>query len=178
MSNPYYYIGVNPTCDLIILNPENKILLIKRNANAPACPDQWALPGGFIDTTAKKGEVWIQNLETPKQAALRELKEETNLTLPDNIIILPIGVYEGNNRDPRDNPISWSKSHAFFAAIDAKTYLEQKGTIEPLSDAAQTKWFSFDEVHQIKDQIAFDHIKIIEDAKLLYIPSLKKYKTI
>jgi ADP-ribose pyrophosphatase YjhB (NUDIX family) len=57
MSNKYYYKGANPTVDLIIVNPEGEILLIKRSDTAEACPDMWAIPGGFINTDAKKENI-------------------------------------------------------------------------------------------------------------------------
>jgi ADP-ribose pyrophosphatase YjhB (NUDIX family) len=83
--NPYFYEGENPSVDLIIINPLNEILLIKRSSSAEACPGMLALPGGFIDSKAQSGSYWQEDLETPKMAALRELAEETNLEQKDSI---------------------------------------------------------------------------------------------
>lgn len=164
---PLYFLKENLTCDLFVLNPDNEILLIKRSETAEACPGQWALPGGFVDTVAKKNEVWKEGLETPPQAALRELKEETNLTLPLDSNILAIGIFEGNNRDPRDTTERWTKSFAYFYQIPEEIYLEQKSLIRGLDDADEAKWFNLNNIHEL--QIAFDHLVIINKAKKLFL---------
>jgi len=51
----------------------DKMLILKRGATAPWMPNKWSLVGGGIDDD-----------ETPKQAALRECKEEINL-IPINL---------------------------------------------------------------------------------------------
>jgi ADP-ribose pyrophosphatase YjhB (NUDIX family) len=164
-ANPYYYIGENPTCDLIILNPEDKILLIKRSPLVRACPNLWALPGGFIDTDATQNTCWLAGKESPEQAAIRELQEETNLILPYDTQLLFVGIYEGN-RDPRDNDISWAKSFAFFSKLDPNIFNQQKANIRGKDDAIEADWFSLEEINTI--QLAFDHSIIIKDAQTLY----------
>lgn len=168
--NTYYFTGPNPTVDLVVINPSNEILLIKRGSTTNACPDMWALPGGFIDTTAKKNEEWLPGLETPKDAAIREVLEETNLNLvnPDTTFI---GIFEGNKRDPRDNEVSWSKSHAFLHIIPSSVYEEQKNNLRGMDDACDVAWKSFDEIKSM--QLAFDHNKII-DLALEFIPHHSK----
>lgn len=158
MKNPYYYKGVNPTVDLIIVNPEGKILLIKRKDAAAACPGMWAIPGGFIDTEAKKDESWKEGLETPEQAAVREVKEETNLDLVSPKLEF-IGAFEGSGRDPRDNSQSWSKSYAFIHVIPNDIYEAQKDKIKGLDDAEDADWKSLEEISNL--DIAFDHKRII-----------------
>ena len=54
----------------VIVNKDNKILLLKRGEGAPWMPNKWALVGGGIE----KGE-------TPQQAVEREIEEETGLEL-------------------------------------------------------------------------------------------------
>jgi len=54
----------------VIVNKDNKILLLKRGEKAPWMPSKWGLVGGGID----KGE-------TPQQAVEREIEEETGLEL-------------------------------------------------------------------------------------------------
>ncbi|MBY0412528.1 MAG: NUDIX hydrolase, partial [Bdellovibrionales bacterium] len=79
--NPYYYIGENPTVDLIVINPFDEVLMIKRSSKSEACPSMIAFPGGFINSTAPKGDLWSAGAETPEEAGKRELEEETNLKL-------------------------------------------------------------------------------------------------
>ena len=60
-----HYENPKPTATLICMN-ENKLLLVRR-AIEPG-KGEWGLPGGFIELG-----------ETANEAAIRELKEETNL---------------------------------------------------------------------------------------------------
>lgn len=159
--NCFFYEGENPTVDLIILNPSEEVLLIRRSKNAAACAGMLAFPGGFIDSQARAGETWQSGLETPEEAALRELAEETNLQLK-NVRLTFVGTYSGNNRDPRDNEISWSKTHAFIYRIDRTTFEEQKNSIRGMDDADEARWVSLSEARKTK--LAFDHNIILEDA--------------
>ena len=54
----------------VIVNKDNKILLLKRGEKAPWMPSKWALVGGGIEKS-----------ETPQQAVEREILEETGLEL-------------------------------------------------------------------------------------------------
>ena len=56
----------------IIVNEDNKFLLLKRGDKAPWMPSKWSLIGGAVE----KGE-------TPEQACKRETKEETGLELKE-----------------------------------------------------------------------------------------------
>lgn len=164
-----YFSGANPTVDLIIFNHESKILLIKRSKTAEACPSMWALPGGFINSLPSIGlnsKKFIVGAETPDQAAIREVQEETNLVLGE-VVLLPVGIYEGNNRDPRDTKESWSKSHAFFYKIPYEVFENQKDSIRGMDDAEDVKWASLEEIKELK--LAFDHSLIINDSIKLYI---------
>ena len=158
--NPYFYEGENPTVDLIIVNPMDEVLLIKRSSKSAACPGMFAFPGGFVDSSALEGNFWMDGLETPRLAALRELHEETNLVLDKNVELKFVGEFVGNNQDPRDNVMSWSKSHVFYYQIDEKTYESQKKFIRGMDDAEQAKWVPLKEARLMK--LAFDHNKILE----------------
>lgn len=173
MTNPYYFIGPNPTVDLVVINPSNEILLIKRGPNTNACPNMWALPGGFIDTTAKQGQKWVPGLETPKNAAIREVLEETNLKLINPQVSF-IGIFQGNQRDPRDNEISWSVSHAFVHIISPEVYESQKDNLRGMDDACDVAWKSYQEISAMN--LAFDHKQIIDLAFDFFPQNQKKRK--
>jgi 8-oxo-dGTP diphosphatase len=104
-------------------NPTNlplktlKILLIKRGDHP--CIGQWALPGGFVEMD--------ENLD---EAALRELKEETNI---DNIYMEQLYTWGDVGRDPRTRIISTS----YMALVDSST-LDVKAD----DDADDAKWFT------------------------------------
>lgn len=174
MKNPYYYIGANPTVDLIVQRPDGAILFIERNDDSPACAGMLALPGGFMDSKALRGSFWIGGLETPLMAALRELGEETSLILTDNGIFA-VGIYEGNGRDPRDNEVSWSKSYAFACQLSQELYDEKKDTIKAATDAKAYHWLMPEEI--LNKEFAFDHKKIVMDSGLLNV-FIKKAKNV
>jgi mutator protein MutT len=60
-----------PCAAVIVENPKGEVLLNLRDSNPDiAFPDCWTLPGGRVESD-----------ETPEQAAIRELREETGLQL-------------------------------------------------------------------------------------------------
>lgn len=92
------------------------LLLIRRGGHP--FKDCWALPGGFL----QKGE-------TIEACALREIREETNVT-PAAIRL--VGMFTEPGRDPR----GWIISAAFASVITEGTVQETGG-----DDAAEAQWF-------------------------------------
>jgi ADP-ribose pyrophosphatase YjhB (NUDIX family) len=159
VNEDFYYKGVNPTVDLVVVRG-NEILLIKRSNNSEAEPGKWALPGGFHDSNANRGEEWVENKETALEAAKREVREETGLDV-DNIKGLDfqlVGVFEGEGRDPRDREDSWTRSTAYMVSIPE----EEGGNIRGMDDADRAEWVQLDSV--FKRDLAFDHKEIISKA--------------
>jgi 8-oxo-dGTP diphosphatase len=78
------------TVDAVIelLDAPGEIVLIERRHP----PHGWALPGGFVDVG-----------ETVEQAAVREAKEETGLSVT---LVHLLGVYSDPARDPRGHTVS------------------------------------------------------------------------
>jgi 8-oxo-dGTP diphosphatase len=70
---PIYENPVPAAC-VVLIDDRHRLLLVKRRV-APK-PGMWCLPGGFVECG-----------ETPEQAALRELHEETGLTGRVNTLI-------------------------------------------------------------------------------------------
>jgi ADP-ribose pyrophosphatase YjhB (NUDIX family) len=160
---PFYRPGANPTVDLAVVRGRDtakEVLLIQRGPNA-AEANKWALPGGFHDTEASKGEPWRPGLETAEEAALRELKEETGLTLDDPDQLHHVGFFAEHGRDARDNDSAWAVSNAFSIEID-----KSKGNdIEGLDDAQDARWVKVSELKEI--ELAFDHRQMLEAAGIL-----------
>jgi len=159
---PFWRPGPNPTVDIVVFKKyENdlKILLIKRNNKSGTEVGKLSLPGGFQDTNSPKGKPWKNDRETARQAAFRELTEETGLYIPTlNKDLITVGEYEGENRDPRDNKEAWSKTTAFTILLPDNV----SDNVQGRDDAESANWYSVKEI--LKQQIAFDHKKIIIDS--------------
>jgi ADP-ribose pyrophosphatase YjhB (NUDIX family) len=119
-----------PTVDIIIKIESKGIVLIKRK-NAPF---GWAIPGGFVD--------YGESLE---EAAIREAKEETNLSVK---LIRQFHAYSDPQRDPRHHSIS-----TVYIA-------EAKGRPEAKDDAVEIGIFT---ESNLPGEIAFDHRFILQD---------------
>ena len=140
MKNNYYYKGANPTVDLIIINPNNEVLLIKRSESSPACPGMWAIPGGFVDTNAKQNESWTEGMETPEQAAIREVKEETGYEISDLKYICSQTIF-----DPRfDNITEGIKTTLYMAGV-------YHWNAFPDDDIVECKWFTINDLNIERD---------------------------
>ena len=55
---------------VVVLNKDSELLLLRRSEETNWMPGKWGLPGGHIEEG-----------EAPKDAAIRETKEETSLSL-------------------------------------------------------------------------------------------------
>lgn len=133
----YQYPRPALTSDTILLTHakgERHILLVQRKHEPFAgC---WALPGGFVDEG-----------ETPHDAAIRELLEETGIAIDS---ALQFRTYGAPGRDPR----GWCVTVAHVAYID--------GCPAPRAgdDAALAQWFHTNQL----PPLAFDHLQIITEA--------------
>lgn len=140
MSYTYKYPRPAVTTDCVVFTKEEepKVLLIQRgNDPYKGC---WAFPGGFMDMD-----------ETAEECAVRELKEETGLTVNQ---IQQIGAYSKVDRDPRGRTISI----AYLAIVDAPI------AVSGMDDAAKAAWFPLSSL----PDLAFDHQDIMTDAIALF----------
>jgi ADP-ribose pyrophosphatase YjhB (NUDIX family) len=166
-TSPLHHPGVNPTVDLIVtrtVNGEQQVLLIRRGDNAQTEAGKLAFPGGFHDTNAKAGQPWTQGKETAKQAALRELKEETGLDLTQSSMNLPmpeVGVFDSQERDPRNSTESWTSATVF--RIDLPADFDIATDVSGQDDAKEARWIPVSELNSIdRAQFGFDHANILE----------------
>ena len=126
----------NLTVDAIIkmrneVFEDDSILLIKRKNP----PFGWALPGGFVDYG-----------ESPEDAVIREVKEETNLKFN---IIRQLKTYGDPKRDPRGHTVSV----VFIGEANDKP--------EAGDDASEVMVVTVKDALEM--DLAFDHKRIILD---------------
>jgi len=117
------------------LNNEFLILLVKRLNNP--FKDRWALPGGFVEEN-----------ESLKAAAQRELHEETNVK---TIELHQFHAFGNPGRDPRGHCVTV----VYYGFIDINLIAPKAG-----DDAKEVKWFKLNEL----PGLAFDHDMIIHRA--------------
>ena len=112
-----------------------QVLMIER-ARDPF-QGSWAMPGGFVEEG-----------ETPLEAAQRELEEETGLT---NLPLNQFHTFGKPGRDPR----GWIVTVAHWTVV-------RMDQVQPTAgdDAAKAKWFSLDDL----PPLAFDHDEMLERA--------------
>jgi ADP-ribose pyrophosphatase YjhB (NUDIX family) len=168
-----YYLGENPAVDVINLIPNGEIfdvLLISRGGITNH--NQLALVGGFIDSNNKKGELFSPK-ESPAEAAVREVEEETKLKLnPQNLLF--VGYYNDKNRDPRSDENSFVSSTVFVHFWEEKDWAQQKLQMKPSDGEKAIHLVSLPSILRKEHALAFDHQIIIENA---YQKLLHKQKT-
>jgi 8-oxo-dGTP diphosphatase len=121
---------------------ELKVLVIRRGIEP--FKGQWVFPGGHVD---------IGNEEKIEDAICREIKEETGFyTVPEHWV--NFGAFADPGRDPRGRIVSF----AHFTVINYPA--------EPIAgdDAAEAKWVSVADIINLKEALAFDHLKVLEVA--------------
>jgi 8-oxo-dGTP diphosphatase len=143
VSYTYDYPMFSVTTDVAVFQKNGsqyEILVIERGQEP--CKGMVALPGGYVNID-----------ETIKNAAARELQEETGLSVPIPFL-RPIGVYDSVNRDPRGRTISY----AWVVFVFPTEVLNLKAG----DDAKSLRWLPVDEI--LLTNFAFDHKTIAIDA--------------
>ncbi|MCR5455680.1 MAG: NUDIX domain-containing protein [Bacteroidales bacterium] len=134
------YDAPSVAADIIVLSHDKQNILLITRGNHPFA-NCLALPGGF----------YTPDDDTIENCAVRELGEETGITINAADLRL-VKVSSGKNRDPR----GWIVSVAYLVVLqqDAKPLAD--------SDAILCKWYPIADLDKL--QLAFDHRDIIEAA--------------
>jgi len=137
------------TVDAIVKKSGHIIMVTRKRAPGK---DLLALPGGFVN----------QN-ETLKQAAIRELVEETNIDLPPAILnnsVKDMKVFDHPDRDPRGRVIS----NVFLFDLDAADKKYGLPKLKAGDDASESGWLEISTVlRDLRTQIYADHTSIIRE---------------
>lgn len=122
------------------------VLLVQRKA-APG-EGLWALPGGFLN-----------QFETVKQCALRELEEETKIKVPARVLegsIVEDKLFDHPSRSLRGRTITT----VFHIDLRGEKSLPR---VKGSDDAVQAKWIPLDEFVRMQDKMFEDHYSIVTD---------------
>ena len=107
-----------------------------------------ALPGGYVNANTDK---------SVRDAAIRELREETGIKVPAPVLqgsIVRSQVFDAIDRSPRGRIIT----HAFLIMLGAQTELPK---VKGADDAEKAKWVPLNDVRS--DQCFEDHFEIIQN---------------
>lgn len=133
------------TTDAVVIKGGH-LLLVRRKA----LPGKglWALPGGFVNVN-----------ETCKQAAIRELMEETLIKVPKVVLENSITyekLFDHPNRSLRGRTITM----AYLIELNGGDVKLPR--VKGADDAEHAKWFSFAEVLEMSSVMFDDHYSIIK----------------
>jgi bifunctional NMN adenylyltransferase/nudix hydrolase len=131
------------TADAVVVH-SGHVLLIKRRSQPGK--GLWALPGGFVNQD-----------ETLLAAAIRELREETRLKLPEPVLrgaLKGQAVFDDPDRSMRGRTIT----HAFHFDFPTGPLPAVRGS----DDAARARWLPVAEVMGMRGYLFEDHYFILE----------------
>jgi bifunctional NMN adenylyltransferase/nudix hydrolase len=138
------YPPIFSTADAVVIQ-SGHVLMIKRRAEPGK--NLMALPGGYVNAQTDK---------SVEDAAIRELREETMIKVPEPVLrgsIVRSKVYDAIDRSPRGRIIT----HAFLIQLPDGELPKVKGS----DDALKAKWIPISEV---KSEECFeDHFEILSD---------------
>lgn len=126
------------------------ILMVQRKG--PVGADQWALPGGFVNTN-----------ETLLEACLRELKEETSIGSSDwhlKKALVETKVFDKPNRALRGRIITHVHKFDLNNSDSCRTFLPY---LRAKDDAQAAKWVPILDVFEMEENVFTDHIHIIRE---------------
>lgn len=137
------YPPIFSTADAVVIQ-SGHILMIRRRAEPGR--GLWALPGGYVNASTDK---------SVEHAAIRELREETQIKVPAPVLrgsIQRSKVFDAIDRSPRGRIIT----HAFFIQLPDGELPKVKGS----DDAEKARWVPIAEVRS--EECFEDHYEIIQ----------------
>jgi bifunctional NMN adenylyltransferase/nudix hydrolase len=137
------YPPIFSTADAVVVQ-SGHVLMIKRRAEPGK--GLWALPGGYVNANTDK---------SVEDAAIRELREETKIKVPEPVLrgnIVRAKVFDAIDRSPRGRIIT----HAFYIQLPDGELPKVKGA----DDAEKARWVP---ISDVKSEECFeDHYEILQ----------------
>jgi 8-oxo-dGTP diphosphatase len=115
-----HYANPLPSAAALVRNNKGEVLLVKRGVEPGL--GKWALPSGFIEIE-----------ETPEEACLRELNEETGL---EGEILRLVGVYS-------------QASQVYKKVLIIGYEVKARGRLLPGSDSLDAKYYPLEDIPEI-----------------------------
>lgn len=137
------YPPIFSTADAVVIQ-SGHVLMIRRRAEPGK--GLWALPGGYVNANTDK---------SVEDAAIRELREETQIKVPAPVLrgnIVRSRVFDAIDRSPRGRIIT----HAFYIQLPDGELPKIKGS----DDADKARWVPIAEVRS--EECFEDHYEIIQ----------------
>ena len=137
------YPPIFSTADAVVIQ-SGHVLMIRRRAEPGK--GLWALPGGYVNANTDR---------TVEDAAIRELREETQIKVPGPVLrgnIVRSKVFDAIDRSPRGRIIT----HAFYINLPDGELPKIKGS----DDADKARWVPIAEVRS--EECFEDHYEIIQ----------------
>jgi 8-oxo-dGTP diphosphatase len=129
-----------PTSRLLVIDPRNRLLLLRVYEPRFNQPILWFTPGGGVDPG-----------ESFEQAAVRELWEETG-------IVAPLGPYVWTRRHVsqflRDGPVLDLDERYFVVRVDDVAVTFANGTAWEQQAVTDHRWWSLEELAEMEERFA------------------------
>ena len=126
---------------VILVDPDDRVLMVRGHDGGQPSRSWWFTVGGGLDEG-----------ETSRAAALRELKEETGIELPPGALVGPVFtrsavfdfVFEHCRQD----------EELFYARVGAGTLLSRSGWTDLESELLDDlRWFTLDDLAGVTDEV-------------------------
>ncbi len=131
------------TTDAIVVQAGHMILIKRKKSPGK---NLWAIPGGFLDPQERLFD-----------CAIRELKEETQIDVPESVLRESM-----KEAKPFDHPLRSSRgrtiTHAHFFELPG----DRLARIQASDDAADAKWVPLLDLAKMEGQFFEDHFHIIQ----------------
>lgn len=113
----------------VILNSDNKVLIVQRSFEENHEGGKWSIPGGKIESTGEEHNVLLKNIK-------KEVFEEVGIEIFDDVVLI------------YDNTFIRTDGDDVLALVFLCKY--KSGEAKPLEDTIDVKWIGKEETNNYK----------------------------